>query len=135
MYPIPNHSLLPWNWSIETSTTSEKVGMEQRKMPIKYLWMKEKNIPNTISYLELLMTTMQIKSNFWAGHQYEMQKSRDGGRNAYKIFKSLVEEVNIPNTISYVELFMATMTFMKMKNNSSALRSSLVHFPAQASKN
>ena len=75
------------------------------------------------------------KHNFWAGHQYEMQKSRDGGRNAYKIFKSLVEEVNIPNTISYVELFMATMSFMKMKNNSSALRSSLVHFPAQASKN
>ena len=32
--------------------------MEQRKMPIKYLWMKEKNIPNTISELD---TNMKCK--------------------------------------------------------------------------
>ena len=44
-----------------------------------------------------------------------MQKSRDGGVNkANKIFVSQVEEGNIPNTISYGELFMTTM---KMKNN------------------
>ena len=44
-----------------------------------------------------------------------MQKSRDGGgNNAYKIFTSWMEEGYIPNTISYVELF---MTPMKMKNN------------------
>ena len=39
-----------------------------------------------------------------------MQKSRNGGgNNAYKIFTSRVEEGNIPNTISYVKLFMTTM--------------------------
>ena len=43
------------------------------------------------------------------------KKSRDGGgNNAYKIFTSQVEEGYIPNTISYVKLFMTTM---KMKNN------------------
>ena len=61
------------------------------------------------------MNTLKIRNNFSNGHQYEMLKSRDeGGNNAYKIFSSWVEEGNIPNTISYVKLFMTTM---KMKNN------------------
>ena len=76
---------------------------------------EEGYIPNTISYVELFMNTLKIKNNFCNGHQYEMQKSRDGGgNNAYKIFSSQVEEGNIPNIISYGKLFMTTM---KMKNN------------------
>ena len=78
-------------------------------------WVEEGYTPNTISYVELFMNTLKIKNNFCNGHQYEMQKSRDGGgNNAYKIFSSQVEEGYIPNTISYVKLFMTTM---KMKNN------------------
>ena len=78
-------------------------------------WVEEGYIPNTISYVELFMNTLKIKNNFCNGHQYEMQKSQDGGgNNAYKIFSSQVEEGYIPNTISYVKLFMTTM---KMKNN------------------
>ena len=61
------------------------------------------------------MTSMKLKNNFCEGYQYEIQKSRDGGRyNAYKIFTSQVEEGYIPNTASDVELFMNTL---KMKNN------------------
>ena len=76
---------------------------------------EEGYIPNTISYVELFMNAMKIKDNFYDGYQYEMQKRRDGGgNNTYKIFTSLVDEGNIPNTMSYVELF---MTPMKMKNN------------------
>ena len=78
-------------------------------------WVEEGYTPNTISYVELFMNTLKIKNNFCNGHQYEMQKSRDGGgNNAYKIFSSQVEEGNIPNIISYGKLFMTTM---KMKNN------------------
>ena len=74
----------------------------------------EGNIPNKISHMELFIS-MKIKNNFCNGYQYDMQKSQDGGGNvAYKIFACRVEEGNIPNTISYVELFMTTM---KMKNN------------------
>ena len=44
-----------------------------------------------------------------------MQKIWDGrGNNAYKTFTSGMEEGYIPNTMSYVELF---MTPVKMKNN------------------
>ena len=61
------------------------------------------------------MTTMKMKNNFSDGYQYEIQESRDGGgNNAYKIFTSRVEKGYIPNTISYVELFMITL---KIKNN------------------
>ena len=71
-------------------------------------------IPNTTSYLELFMNTIKIK-DFCNRYQYEMQKSWDGGgNNAYQIFLSRVEEGNIPNTVSYVKLFITTM---KMKNN------------------
>ena len=43
-------------------------------------------IPNTTSYLELLMNTIKTK-DFCNRFQYEMQKSWDGrGNNAYKIF-------------------------------------------------
>ena len=78
-------------------------------------WVEEGTIPNTISYVELFMNTLKIKNNFCNGHQYEIQKSQDrGGNSAYKIFLSRVEEGNIPNTISYMELFMNTM---KLKNN------------------
>ena len=78
-------------------------------------WVEEGTIPNTISYVELFMNTLKIKNNFCNGHQYEIQKSRDrGGNSAYKIFSSRVEEGYIPNTISYVKLFMTTK---KIKNN------------------
>ena len=78
-------------------------------------WVGEGNIPNTVSYVELFMTTMNMKNNFCDVHQYEMRKSWDGGRNhTYKIFTRWVGEGNIPNTVSYVELFMTTMN---MKNN------------------
>ena len=78
-------------------------------------WVEERYIPNTISYVELLMNTLKIKNNFCNGHQYEMQKSRDGGgNNAYQIFSSQVEQGNIQNTISYVKLLMTTM---EMKTN------------------
>ena len=50
------------------------------------------------------MDTNRKCKNSWGG----------GGNNAYKIFRSLVEEGCIPNTMSYLELF---MTPMKMKNN------------------
>ena len=77
-------------------------------------WAEQGYIPNTISYLELFMNTIKIK-DFCNRYQYEMQKSWDGGgNNAYKIFTSWVEEGYIPNTISYVELFMNTL---KIKNN------------------
>ena len=77
--------------------------------------MEEENIPNTITYVKLFMTTMKIKNNFCDAYQYEIHKSRDGGgNNAFKIFTSWVEEGYIPSTISYVKLFMTTM---KMKNN------------------
>ena len=75
---------------------------------------EEGYIPNTITYVELFMTTLKIKNNFCNGHHYEMQKSRGGeGNNVYQIF-SRMEEENIPNTISYVKLFMTTM---KINNN------------------
>ena len=58
---------------------------------------------------------MKMKNNLCDGYQYEIQKCRDGGgNNVYKIFMSQVEEGYIPNTISYVELFMNTL---KIKNN------------------
>ena len=61
------------------------------------------------------MNNMKIKNNFCNWLQYEMQKNREGGENnVYKIFSSQMEEENIPNTISFVELL---MTAMKMKND------------------
>ena len=61
------------------------------------------------------MNAMKIKDNFYDVYQYEMQKRRDGGgNNTSKTFTSRGEEGNIPNTTSFVELFMTTM---KMKNN------------------
>ena len=78
-------------------------------------WVEEGNIPNTLSYVKLFMTTTKMKHNFCDGYQYKMQKSRDeGGNNAYHIFASRVEEGNISNTVSYVEIF---ITAMKIKNN------------------
>ena len=74
---------------------------------------EEGYIPNTTSYVELFMNTMEIK-NSCNGYQYEMQKSQDGeGNNAYKIFMSWVEEGYIPNTIFYVELFMNALKIKK----------------------
>ena len=70
-------------------------------------------IQNTTSYLELFMNTIKIK-DVYNRHQYKMQKSWDGrGNNAYKIYMSRVEEGCIPNTISYVELFMNTLKTKK----------------------
>ena len=78
-------------------------------------WVEEGYISHTISYVELFMNALKIKSNFCNAHQYEMQKSRDGGgNNGYQVFSIRVEEGNIPNTISYVKLF---MTAMKINNN------------------
>ena len=75
----------------------------------------EGNIPNTKFHVKQFITTTKMKTNFCDGYQYEIQKSLDGERNnAYKIFTSQVEEGYIPNAISYVKLFIATM---EMKNN------------------
>ena len=52
------------------------------------------------------MTTMEMKN----GNQYKIQKSQNGGgNNADKIFTSRVEQGYIPNTTSYLELFMNTI--------------------------
>ena len=52
-------------------------------------WVEEGNIPNTISYVKLFMTTMKMKNNVYDGYQYETQKHRDGaGNNTYTIFTS-----------------------------------------------
>ena len=52
------------------------------------------------------MNTMKMKN----GSHYKIQKSQDGGGdNAHKIFTSQVEEGYVPNTTSYVEMFMNTM--------------------------
>ena len=52
------------------------------------------------------MTTMKMKN----GNQYKIQKSQNGGgNNANKNFMSRVEQRYIPNTISYLELFMNTI--------------------------
>ena len=76
---------------------------------------EEGYVPNTTSYVEMFMNTMKIKNNFCNGYQYKKKKSRDGeGNNAYKNFMSQLEEGYIPNTTSYVKLFMNTM---KIKNN------------------
>ena len=99
------------------SMKCRKARMEEGTMVIQSFrsgWRRETS-QNTISYVKLFMTTMKINNNFCDGYQYEIQRSRDGGRNyAYKIFTSWVEEGYIPNTISYVELFMNTL---KIKNN------------------
>ena len=90
-------------------------GGENNAYKIFKSWVEEEHIPNTISYVKLLMTTMKIKNNFCDGYQYEIQKSRDeGGNNAYKMFTSQVEEGYIPNTMYYLELFMSSL---KIKNN------------------
>ena len=76
-------------------------------------WVEQGYISNTTSYLELFLNTIKIK-DFYNSYQYEMQKSWDGGgNNSYKIFMSRVEEGHIPNTISYVELFMNTLKIKK----------------------
>ena len=75
---------------------------------------EEGYIPNTITYVELFITTLKIKNNFCNGHQYEMQKSQGGGGNNVYQLSSRREEGNIPNTISYVKLFITTMN---IKNN------------------
>ena len=72
---------------------------------------KEGYVPNTISYVELFMNTLKIKKEFCNGHQYEMQKSQNGGgNNAHKIIICQVEERNIVCTHkTCFELFLATM--------------------------
>ena len=56
------------------------------------------------------MTPMKMKNNFCDGHQYEKQKSQDGGgNNAYKIIICRVEERNICKHKTCLELFIATM--------------------------
>ena len=53
---------------------------------------EERNIPNTIPYVELFMNTMKRKNNFCNEQQHEMQKRQNGGgNNAYKIFFELGE--------------------------------------------
>ena len=102
---------------MDTSMKCREAEMEEGIMSKKIFSrrVEEGNIPNTISYVKLLLTTMKMKNNFCNGYQYKMQESRDGGgNNACKIFIRWVEEGNIPNTISYVELFMNTL---KIKNN------------------
>ena len=85
-------------------------GEENNASPIFSSRLEEGNIPNKISYVKVFMTTMKIKNNLCDGYLYEMEKSQDGGgKNAYKIIMSRVEEWDIPNTIYYVELLMNTL--------------------------
>ena len=66
-------------------------------------------------YAELFMTPMKMKNNFCDGHQYEKQKSQDGGgNNAYKIIMCRVEERNI---IRKHNLFGAVHSYNEMKKN------------------
>ena len=68
-------------------------GEENNAYPIFSSRLEEGNIPNKISYVKVFMTTMKIKNNLCDGYQYEMEKSQDGGgKNAYKIIMSRVEE-------------------------------------------
>ena len=103
---------------MNTNMEYKNAVMEEGIMPIKSLWARWRRDTSQTQYpiyVELFMTTMKMKNNFCDGYQYEIQKSQDGGgNNAYKIFTSRVEEGYVPNTISYVKLFMTTM---KMKNN------------------
>ena len=104
---------------MDTNMKCKKARIEEGIMSIRSLqagWRRDTfQTQYPISHVELFMNTLKIKNDFCNGHQYEMQKSWDGGgNNAYKIFSSRVEEGNIPNAISYVELFMNTL---KIKNN------------------
>ena len=102
---------------MDISMKRRKAEMEEGIMPKKSFWCgwRGGNIPNTISYRKLLLTTIKMKNNFCNGCQYKMQESRDGGgNNAHKIFTSRGGRGYIPNTVSYAELFMNTL---KIKNN------------------
>ena len=101
---------------MDISMKCRKARMEEGIMPMKSFqagWSRETF--QTLPYVKLFMTTMKMINNFCDGYQYEIQKSwNEEGNNAYKIFTSRVEERYIPNTISYVELFMDTL---KIKSN------------------
>ena len=64
------------------------------------------NFYDGVFYIKLFMTTMKMKT----GNQCKIQKIQNGERNnAYKNFTSRVEQGYIPNTTSYLELFMNTI--------------------------
>ena len=115
-FPMWNCSWLPWRWKIisamDTNMKFKKAIMEEGTMPIKSLqagWRREK-LQKQYSLWDCLWIPWKWKNNFCEGYQYKIQKCRDGeGNNAYKIFTSRVEEGYIPNTISYVKLFMNTL--------------------------
>ena len=107
-HPLWNCSWIPWKknnfcngYQYKMQKSQDGGGNNAYKIFMSLV--VERYIPNARSYVELFMLNMKIKNNFCNGHQYEMQKSRDGGgNNTYKIFTSRVEEEYIPNTISYV---------------------------------
>ena len=101
---------------MDTYMKWKKARMEEGKMPIKSLWAGWRNETFQTQYTMWNCSWIPWKkNNLCNGHQYEMQKSGDGGgNNANKIFTSRVEEGYIPNTISYVELFTNTL---KIRNN------------------
>ena len=100
--------------AMDASIKCKKARMEEGIMSIKSLQARWRRETFQRKY-PMWKCSSKMKNNFGNGYQYEMQKSRDGGgNNAYKIFASWLEEGKIPNTISYVELF---VTAMKMKNS------------------
>ena len=63
------------------------------------------HVSESVSHLKLFMNIMKMKN----GNQNKIQKSQNGGENnANKNFMSWAEQGYIPNTISYLELFMNT---------------------------
>ena len=105
------------NFCSKNQHEMQKSQMEEEIRPIKSLQTRWRSGTIQAQYpmWNCSWLPLKWKNNFCNGRQYEMQKSRDwGGYNAYTIFMSRVVERNIPNTISHMELFMATM---KVKSN------------------
>ena len=97
---------------MDASMKCKKFQMEEGIMPLKSLhdgWSRETF--QTTSSVELFLRIMKMKNKFCNSHQYEMQKSRDGGgNNTYKIQTCRVEGGMLnTNKIPCLELFTATM--------------------------
>ena len=82
---------------MDASMKCKKSQMEEGIMPLKSLhdgWSRETF--QITSSVELFLRIMKMKNKFCNSHQYEMQKSRDGGgNNTYKIQTCRVEEGNV----------------------------------------
>ena len=104
-----------WHWNDNRGNKIGGISYETILLHIFFKWVKairsclveilktKYTFYDSVSYIKLFMTTMKMKN----GNQYKIQKSQDGGgNNANKNFTSRVEQGYIPNTTSYLELFM-----------------------------